>query len=140
MLEHLNHVDHCSHVAMVAEIFSAGKETLIAEARFMVEACGRKAECAISVTDRFQRLGLGFLLLKRLVSAAAQAGFSYLSGEAFATNAPMIGLARKVGFTLKSDPQNAYLMRLTKRLDSVAAPMCRDREQRQPRRNVEDAH
>ena len=124
MLEHLTHIDHRSHVAIIAEIVSDGRETVIGEARFMVEASGQSAEFAIAVTDKFHKLGLGYLLLVRLLCAASRAGLRRLSGEALAVNEGMLRLARKAGFTLKSDPKFAYLMRLEKHLDGINQFSC----------------
>jgi|JRHI01.1.fsa_nt_gi acetyltransferase len=120
-LKHLTHIDHGSHVALIAELISGDEEMVIAEARYQVEADGASAELALSVADNFHGLGLGKLLLDRLVFAASRGGLGRLVGETLATNDKMLRLARNAGFALRSDPQLLYLMRLEKRLDPAAA-------------------
>ena len=119
MLEHLLHADPRSHVALMAECTSGDKETVIAEARYKVAADGGSAEFALSVADQFHGLGLGTLLLDRLVCAASRAGLGHLAGDTLAMNNKMLRLARKTGFTVTYDPQLLYLMRLEKRLGSA---------------------
>jgi RimJ/RimL family protein N-acetyltransferase len=118
MLRHLLHIDRRSHVALLAEHMSGDKGMVIAEARYKVAADDGSAEFALSVADKFHGLGLGKLLLDRLVCAASRAGLGRLAGETLATNDRMLRLARKAGFALTSDPGLLYLVRLEKRLEA----------------------
>jgi acetyltransferase len=119
MLEYLLYADHRSNVALMAECTSGNMETVIAEARYKVAADGGSAEFALSVADQFHGLGLGKLLLDRLVCAASRAGLGRLVGDTLAMNNKMLRLARKTGFTVTSDPQLLSLMRLERRLGSA---------------------
>lgn len=121
LLERFTQVDHKSHVALLAETVSDGLETLVGEARYVVEKDGNSAEFAIAVTDDFQGIGLGRLLLDRLTCIAAHAGLQRLFGETLATNDSMLGLARKAGFALERVPQAMHLVRLTKDLKASTA-------------------
>jgi GNAT superfamily N-acetyltransferase len=105
----------------LAEHISGNNGMVIAEARYKVAENGGGAEFALSVADQFHGLGLGKLLLDRLVCAASRAGLDRLVGETLATNDKMLRLARKAGFALTSDPQHLYLVRLEKPLDPTAA-------------------
>ena len=121
MLRHMLHSDRRSHVALLAEHFSCDKEMVIAEARLRRSAADDgSAEFALSVADQFHGLGLGKLLLDRLVCAAARAGLGRLAGETLATNDKMLRLARKAGFALASDPELACLVKLEKRFAASA--------------------
>jgi acetyltransferase len=119
MLRHLLHADPSPHVALMAGCTSGTKETVIAEARYKVAADGGSAELALSVADQFHGLGLGTLLLERLICAASRAGLGRLAGDTLAMNTKMLRLARKTGFTVTSDPKLLYLMRLERRLGSA---------------------
>jgi len=81
MLRHLLHSDCRSHVALLAEHISGNNGMVIAEARYKVAENGGGAEFALSVADQFHGLGLGKLLLDRLVCAASRAGLDRLVGE-----------------------------------------------------------
>lgn len=98
-------IDYEGHVALVAETFEDGIETVIAEARYVRDADRRSAEFAVTVAETWQGLGLARTLLAKLVCHAGAAGVDRLVGETLANNAPMLHLARKAGFTLTPDPQ-----------------------------------
>jgi GNAT superfamily N-acetyltransferase len=99
LVKRFTNVDYTSHVALVAEIFAGGRETVVAEARY---ACGSDpavAEFAVSVAAEWQNRGLASLLLSKLICRAAGAGITRMVGETLAGNAKMLHLARKAGFT-----------------------------------------
>jgi acetyltransferase len=101
LVKRFTNVDYVSHVALVAEVFAGGQETVVAEARY---ACGAEdpatAELAISVAADWQGRGLATLLLRKLICRAADAGIARMVGETLAGNAAMLHLARKAGFTV----------------------------------------
>ena len=55
------------------------------------------AEAAVTVVDARQHNGLGYLLARRLVSAAAERGIRELHFHVLRTNRPMVSLVRKLG-------------------------------------------
>lgn len=122
LIERFSRVDHRSHVALIAETAADGVETVVGEARYVVEADGESADFAIAVADAFQGSGLGTLLLNRLVCIARHAGLKRLTGETLASNEAMIALARKAGFDVAYDFELMHLKRLTKDLTAVEAP------------------
>jgi acetyltransferase len=98
-------IDYEGHVALVAEVFEDGVETVIAEVRYVRSADRRSAEFAVTVAEAWQGLGLARKLLAKLVCHAGAAGVERLLGETLAGNEAMLHLARKAGFTLTPDPQ-----------------------------------
>jgi acetyltransferase len=121
LLERLTHVDYSGHVALVAEVFVDGRETVIAEARFVRLEDGASAEFAVSVAESWQRLGLASLMLAKLVARAASAGITRMVGETLATNDRMLHLARKAGFAIRPTPGARGVLHLEKELDQVSA-------------------
>jgi acetyltransferase len=114
LVKRFTNVDYRSHVALVAEIFVGGRETLVAEARY---ACGpdpAAAEFAVSVAEAWQGRGLASLLLGKLLRRAAGAGLTRMVGETLAGNATMLHLARKAGFTATPSAEVRGLVRLEK--------------------------
>jgi acetyltransferase len=91
--------DYDRQMALVAE---AGGEILGA-ARFTRLRATNSAEFAMVVSDRCQRRGLGQLLLRQLVDVARREGLDALTGDTLPDNRPMIGLARKAGFSAEDD-------------------------------------
>ena len=58
--------------------------------------------------------------LRATVRAARAAGVHELADVTLHQNAPMIGLARALGFTVRRDPKDARLTQLRKALDTDA--------------------
>lgn len=98
LVKRFTHIDYASHLALVAEIFTAGGETVVAEARYARDADPSVAEFAVAVAEDWQGQGLASLLLAKLLSRAARAGIGRVVGETLATNERMLHLARKAGF------------------------------------------
>jgi acetyltransferase len=121
LLAHFTRVDYADHLARVAEVFSDGRETVIAEARYIRRADGQSAEFAVSVAEPWQGKGLASLMLSKLACRAAAAGVTRIMGETLASNRRMIALARKAGFAVKLSPDVAGLFLLEKQL-APAAP------------------
>jgi acetyltransferase len=100
LIKRFTNVDYVSHVALVAEVFAGGRETVVAEARYAsMSAHPDAAELAISVAADWQGRGLATVLLGKLICRAAGAGIARMVGETLAGNAAMLHLARKAGFT-----------------------------------------
>jgi acetyltransferase len=124
LLARFTHVDYADHLALVAEVFADGRETVIAEARYVRNADGASAECAVSVAEPWQGKGLASRMLSKLACRAATAGVTRLTGETLATNRPMIALARKAGFSLRLSPNVAGLLLMEKIVPPSAGQTC----------------
>jgi acetyltransferase len=130
LMRRFTQVDYADHLALVAEVFSGGRETVIAEARYVRMPNSPDAEFAVSVAEPWQGKKLASLLLGKLACRAAAGGVRRMVGETLATNAKMIALARKAGFTIAPSPEVRGLMLLEKALpgrqpcnDAEAAPL-----------------
>jgi acetyltransferase len=99
LVKRFTNVDYVSHVALVAEVFTGGRETVVAEARYACGADPGVAEFAVSVAAEWQGRGLASLLLRKLICRASGAGIARVVGETLAGNERMLRLARKAGFT-----------------------------------------
>lgn len=99
LIKRFTHIDYASHLALVAEVFTGGRETVVAEARYARGDDPSVAEFAVAVAEDWQGRGLASLLLAKLMCRAAAAGIRRMVGETLATNASMLHLARKAGFT-----------------------------------------
>jgi acetyltransferase len=126
LMRRFTQVDYADHLALVAEVFAEGRETVIAEARYVRRPDSLDAEFAVSVAECWQGKKLASLLLDKLACRAAAAGVRRIVGETLASNAKMISLARKAGFTIIPSPEVRGLMLLEKALPSKQA--CNDTE------------
>jgi RimJ/RimL family protein N-acetyltransferase len=126
LMRRFTQVDYADHLALVAEVFSGGRETVIAEARYVRMPNSLDAEFAVSVAEPWQGKKLASLLLGKLACRAAAAGVHRIVGETLATNARMISLGRKAGFTIAPSPEVRGLMLLEKALPG--SQPCNDAE------------
>ena len=130
LLQRFTQVDYADHVALVAEVFQDGRETVIAEARYVRGADPSAAEFAVSVAEPWQGKGLARLMLGKLAGSAAGAGVRRIVGETLSSNARMLSLARKSGFVITASPDVSGLMLLEKPLR--APPSASDCSMAQP--------
>lgn len=95
-LAFLTDIDHHDHEALVAAAPGSGQ--LVGVARFIrIPGEPDLAEVAVTVTDSWQRRGLGTVLLRELAQRAAEEGIRHFAAEMLAENKPMITLARRLG-------------------------------------------
>ena len=105
VLRYLTSVDQEDHVAIVAVVESLDlkEEHGAGIARFVrVAGDPHVAEAAVTVTDAYQRKGLGTILLAELTRAALARGVRVFRGEVLASNEGMLQILESVG--AKVDP------------------------------------
>lgn len=121
LMRRFTQVDYANHLALVAEVFAGGRETVVAEARYVRLPGEPAAEFAVSVAEPWQGKGLARLMLGKLACHAAAQGVERVVGETLATNARMLALARNAGFTIRPSPDVRGVMLLEKHL-AAASP------------------
>lgn len=85
-------------------------------ARIVSDPDRERAEFAIILVRDVVGMGLGSLLLRRLISHARDQGIRELFGEILAENQPMLALCRAMGFTVKPCPEDRGVMIATLQL------------------------
>ena len=124
MTQRFASIDYRSHLALLAEVFVGGRQTMIGEARYIVDACDSTAcEFAIAIADVWQVHGLARILLDRLERQAAASGIRRMVADTLRANRAMIGLAAQAGYAVKANREDAMLARLEKCLALSAAPL-----------------
>jgi acetyltransferase len=103
LLEQFTCVNYRDTLALVAEIFDGDAETLVGDARYVVDGDGQSAELALAVRDEWQHQGVGQLLLVRLIARATAQGLARLHGQVLPSNRAMLSLAHRLGFTVTID-------------------------------------
>jgi GNAT superfamily N-acetyltransferase len=113
-LDRLSRLDLRDQAVLIAEVRINGIPTIIAEARYAMLREASQCEIALSVTDGWQRQGLGTLLLDVLERRASELGARTVVADALCSNQPVKGLFRKAGFAIRPDIGDARLVRMTK--------------------------
>ena len=106
MLIRLTQLDYHRELALIAVFKERGIETEVGVARYAMNPDGNSCEFALVVADDWQRKGIGTQLMTALMEAARQRGFREMEGEIMSSNHHMLGLVRRLGFSLKSHPDD----------------------------------
>lgn len=85
---------------------------LLGVARLHYEG-GLDGEYAILVRSRLKGLGLGWLLMTRLIEYARTIGLRQIHGLVFAENAVMLKMCREFGFKIADDAEERAVKRVT---------------------------
>ena len=115
-LERLTHMNRPGELALIAFARIGGEVSMVAEAVQVIAPQSQRCEIALSVTDAWQRKGLGTLLVRNMECRARVLGARYLIGEVLRTNDAMKGLARKAGFAIQGPFRDARLVEIVKDL------------------------
>ena len=124
ILEQTLHLHDAHELGLVAEIAAPDGIDIVAGARYYVLPGGERCEFAVTVADRWQGAGLASRLMRTLIQGAGARGLKRMEGFVLAENSRMLALARRLGFTVQTDPQDATVMIV--RLD-LTAPAQTDR-------------
>ena len=117
-------IDYHNHLALLAEVFEDGRETMIGEARYVVDMRDpQTCEFAIAVADDWQARGVARTLLDRLEEHAAASGIGRMAADTLLGNRAMIGLAMRAGYAVTASCEDATLARLEKSLSPSAPPL-----------------
>jgi GNAT superfamily N-acetyltransferase len=129
-LTDMNGPDELALLAFAQARDSSGDDAsyIVGEAVLASVNGSARSEFALSVTDAWQRKGVGAALLADLECRARMRGGRYLYGDVLRTNIAMKNLARKTGFSLRSPFTDARLIEIGKDLSVTAPdPPCRER-------------
>ncbi len=123
-LQRLTQVRVPAEAALLATVTDGSDERAVGEARYgEVEHAPDTREFALLVDDRWQGKGVGTRLMTTLLQLAQRTRVRWLYGDVLADNAPMLALARRLGFTQQPHPLDERLTRVVRTLDSFGHPL-----------------
>jgi len=99
-------IDYDREMALVAEAVDrlSNQRELLGIGRLTREDDPDEGEVAVLVADKFQNLGLGTELMRRLIELARQERYSRIVAYVLAENAPMRNLAKRFHFEMEASP------------------------------------
>ena len=107
LLKLLTDVDHQHTEAFIALIDKDGEEQEIGVARYALDADGQSCECAVVVSDEWQQEDVGTLLMQHLTDVARSRGIQRMYAIEAHDNTWIRTLAKSLGFSGKTDPDDA---------------------------------
>jgi acetyltransferase len=101
-LARFTQIDYDREMAFVATRTGPdGQPETLAVGRVVADPDNVSAEFAVTVRSDLKGKGLGMLLMKKLIDYCRARGIREIVGEALPQNAPVIGLVKKLGFTVE---------------------------------------
>lgn len=110
MISSLSHIDYDREMALIAVGEKDGEPQLMGAARFSDNFDDSSCEFAVVIGDEHQGQGLAALLMRRLVLVAHFKGIKEMKGTVLAQNKRMIDFCRRIGFSIKRDPDDISLV------------------------------
>lgn len=101
-------VDGRHTMAFVATVKDQGREIEIGVGRYAANSKEDTREMAVTVADDWQQKGLGLQLTNQLIEFARGHGIKQLYSVALADNIGMRELARRLGMSVKRDPDDRH--------------------------------
>jgi acetyltransferase len=113
----LTQIDYDREMAFVVEEKAAsGPSELCGSVRLAADPSGEKAEFAIVVRSDRTGLGLGPMLMRRILDYAASRGIGEIYGDVLHENRPMLDICRALGFRLSTAADDPGIYRVSLRL------------------------
>jgi acetyltransferase len=104
--------DYDREIGLAAFGTPPGPEVMMGVGRLVMTPERDKAEFAVIVADPWHGKGLGEKLISRVIEIAQDYGVKSLWGEVLAENVPMLGLVKKMGFTLQPPEDGVRLVEM----------------------------
>jgi acetyltransferase len=121
MAARLTQIDYNREMALVAVGPGLpGQAEMYGVVNISADPDNDKAEYSIIVDRELMRLGLGTMLMRRIIDYARQCGVREIYGEVLQENEAMLQLNRTLGFTIKVPPDDTGLRHVTLPLSTAA--------------------
>jgi acetyltransferase len=115
-------IDYDREMALVlAEPGIPGKSEVFGVARIAADPDNERAEYAIIVRHDMTGMGLGVLLMRRIIDYARRRGIGEIFGDVLRENTTMLRICHELGFTQTSVPDEPGLIRVVLSLPDGAA-------------------
>jgi len=113
----LTQIDYDREMALVlAGETSTGEVELYGGVRISADPDNERAEFAILLRRDMTGLGLGPMMMRRIIDYARGRGLREIYGEVLSENAPMLKLCRVLGFSIRRMPDDPSVMLATLKL------------------------
>jgi len=108
----LTQLDYDREIALIAVDPAAPGTDIWGVVRVYADADRNEAEYAVTVRSDLKGHGLGRRLMEEIIAYCGDRGIGEIWGQVLAANDAMLGLARRLGFTVETDPDDRHLMRV----------------------------
>ena len=118
MAARLTQIDYDREMALVLlDLDEEGEGALLGVVRIIGDPDGERAEFSILIRKDRTGLGLGPMLLRRIIEYGRKRGIREIWGEVLPDNLPMLKLAGALGFSRRRDPEDPSLVHVVLQLE-----------------------
>jgi acetyltransferase len=110
----LSQIDYARELALVAQ--RADTDEGIGIVRIAADPDNAMAEFSVIVRTDWKNMGLGHMLMTRIMEIARQRGIGALEGNILRENAAMLELCSNLGFSFADDPDNPMIVRAARKI------------------------
>jgi acetyltransferase len=95
----------------------AGRTEIYGVVSLSADPDNERAEYAVLVRHDMAGMGLGILLMRRIIDYARQRGIKEIVGDVLRENQTMLKLCKLLGFETMRDPEDLEIVKVCLRLD-----------------------
>ena len=110
----LTQIDYARQMALIA--LDPETDQLLGVSRFSADPDLLAGEYAVLVRSDLHSLGLGWQLLQQLIEHARELGVAELYGHVLRENVTMLAMAKELGFSVESNPEDHGVFRVSLKL------------------------
>ena len=108
-------LDYARSMALVAIARDSGE--MLGAVRLLADSDFERGEYGIMVRSDLKGAGLGWRLMQIMIEYAAWLGLSRVQGQVLRENSTMLDMCRRLGFSVRVDPEDSTLMQVTLPVD-----------------------
>ncbi|MFH1748766.1 MAG: GNAT family N-acetyltransferase [Planctomycetota bacterium] len=95
-------VDYDTEMALIVLVGTPGNEEVVGVGRYMTDAAKESAEVAFTVSDKYQKNGLGTVLFEQLVEIARSHGIRFFHAYVLVENSGMLKIFHRSGLNIET--------------------------------------
>lgn len=122
MLVRFTQLDYEREIALVAITQQDDAPAQIGVVRYAANPDGESCEFALVIGDEWQRHGLGQIMMEYLMEIAARRGLKVMEGEVLGSNSGMLHLMTRLGFAIRTSPEDPSIRAVSRSLEAVSSP------------------
>ncbi|MBC8210159.1 MAG: bifunctional acetate--CoA ligase family protein/GNAT family N-acetyltransferase [Gammaproteobacteria bacterium] len=117
MLARFTQIDYDSEMALIAVVKEDSADVrIIAVVRYVSNPDRHSCEFALTVSDDYQRKGIGRHLMHRLMTIAHDRGIDVMEGEVLSSNSKMLKLMQRLNFRIVHNPEEPEVVGVRRHL------------------------
>jgi len=117
MLARFTQIDYDREMALIAVLKEHTADArFVGVARYVGNPDGHSCEFALTVSDDWQKHGIGRELMRRLMEIARDRNIEVMEGEVLANNTKMLRLCERLGFRIAHQPDEPEVVQVRRHL------------------------